>query len=83
MAHRHLMKLSALCMLAALTACQKTESPAASPAASTAAPAAPDFAEQLVGPVADYKLYVSAEVDELVKQTQRFADAIKAGKLEE
>ena len=83
MAHRHLMKLSALCMLAALTACQKTESPAASPAASTAAPTAPDFAEQLVGPVADYKLYVSAEVDELVKQTRHFADAIKAGKLNE
>ena len=40
-------------------------------------------ANDLVGPIADYKLYVSAEVDELVKQTQRFADAIKAGKLEE
>ena len=40
-------------------------------------------ANDLVGPIADYKLYVSAEVDELVKQTQRFADAIKAGKLNE
>ena len=33
----------------------------------------------LVAPVSDYKLYVSAQVDQLVSHTQQFVDAIKAG----
>jgi iron uptake system component EfeO len=35
----------------------------------------------LVGPISDYKLYVSAQVDQLVAHTRQFADAIKAGDL--
>ncbi|HEI8866056.1 iron uptake system protein EfeO [Serratia sp. AKBS12] len=37
----------------------------------------------LVGPIAEYKVYVSQEVDGLVKQTKRFTDAIKSGNLAE
>ncbi|WP_315707855.1 iron uptake system protein EfeO [Brenneria uluponensis] len=37
----------------------------------------------LVGPIAEYKVYVTKEVDGLVQQTKKFTDAIKAGKLEE
>ena len=35
----------------------------------------------LVAPVAEYKLYVSAGVDQLVKDTKAFTDAVKAGNL--
>ena len=38
---------------------------------------------ELVGPIAEYKLYVKSEVDTLVAQTRRFVDAVKAGKLDE
>jgi iron uptake system component EfeO len=37
----------------------------------------------LVGPLAEYKVYVTREVSDLVEQTKRFAEAVKAGKLEE
>jgi len=37
----------------------------------------------LVAPLAEYKVYVMNQVDDLVKQTQRFAEAVKAGRLEE
>ncbi len=37
----------------------------------------------LVEPISQYKRYVIAEVDQLVAQTKAFADAIKAGKLDE
>jgi iron uptake system component EfeO len=33
----------------------------------------------LVAPISDYKIYVTEQVDELVKQTQLFTDAIKKG----
>ncbi|TQI81051.1 iron uptake system component EfeO [Serratia fonticola] len=36
-------------------------------------------AMDLVGPVAEYKVYVIKEVEELVKQTKLFSDAIKGG----
>ncbi|HVX82666.1 MAG TPA: iron uptake system protein EfeO [Devosiaceae bacterium] len=36
----------------------------------------------LVGPVSDYKIYVSQHVDDLVSRTQQLVDAIKAGNLE-
>ncbi len=35
----------------------------------------------LVGPVSDYKIYVTAEIDELVSKTQQFTDAVKKGDL--
>ena len=35
----------------------------------------------LVGPVSDYKIYVTEEIDELVTQTQAFTDAINKGDL--
>ena len=51
------------------------------------APAAPATTEanalDLVGPLAEYKLYVLKEVDNLVVQTKRFTDAVKAGKLKD
>jgi iron uptake system component EfeO len=37
----------------------------------------------LVGPIAEYKLYVSQEVDALATATTAFAAAVKAGKLQE
>ncbi|HGM5489912.1 TPA: iron uptake system protein EfeO [Serratia fonticola] len=36
-------------------------------------------AMDLVGPIAEYKVYVTKEVEGLVKQTKLFTDAIKAG----
>ncbi|WP_421505026.1 iron uptake system protein EfeO [Erwinia rhapontici] len=36
---------------------------------------------QLVGPIADYKLYVTQEVAQLVTGTKAFTDAVKAGDL--
>jgi iron uptake system component EfeO len=37
----------------------------------------------LVGPLAEYKVYVNKEADNLVEQTRRFTDAVKAGRLKE
>ena len=37
----------------------------------------------LVGPLSEYKLYVTRETDILVTETRRFADAVKAGKLDD
>lgn len=36
---------------------------------------------QLIGPLAEYKVYVTLEVDDLVEATKAFTDAIKAGDL--
>jgi iron uptake system component EfeO len=49
-------------------------------AATTAAPAKPSPMD-LVGPIAEYKVYVKKEVDVLVAETKKFTDAVKAGKL--
>jgi iron uptake system component EfeO len=49
-------------------------------AATTAAPAKPS-AMDLVGPIAEYKVYVKKEVDVLVAETKKFTDAVMAGKL--
>ena len=38
---------------------------------------------ELVGPVAEYKLYVAENVDNLVKDTEAFTSAVKAGNIEE
>jgi len=35
----------------------------------------------LVGPISDYKIYVIGNLDELVKRTQQFTDAVKKGDL--
>ncbi|CRM47756.1 iron uptake system protein EfeO [Pseudomonas sp. 25 R 14] len=48
-----------------------------SPLAALAATAPLD----LVGPVSDYKIYVTDKIDELVTQTQAFTDAVKKGDL--
>lgn len=87
---RPLVKLSALGLLAvALSACQKSDAPAAAAESSAAAqqvasaPAAANAEQQLKQPVADYKQYVSGEVALLVTETERFAAAIKAGKLKQ
>ncbi len=37
---------------------------------------------QLVGPIAEYKVYVTKEVEQLVASTKAFTDAVKAGDLE-
>lgn len=49
-------------------------------AAGAAAAAKPD-ALALVGPIAEYKVYVMSEVSQLVIQTQAFTDAVKRGDL--
>lgn len=38
---------------------------------------------ELVGPVAEYKLYVNENIDKFVEDTRKFTDAVKAGNLEE
>ena len=35
----------------------------------------------LVGPVSDYKIYVTEQLDELASHTQQFTDAVKKGDL--
>ena len=35
----------------------------------------------LVGPVSDYKIYVTEQIAELATQTQAFTDAVKKGDL--
>ena len=50
--------------------------------AGAAPPAAPSPMD-LVGPIAEYKVYVTGEVAELVKATDAFVAAIKAGNLAE
>ncbi|MBK4785511.1 MAG: iron uptake system protein EfeO [Pantoea sp. Pent] len=47
----------------------------------TASSGKPDVL-QLVGPIADYKVYVMAEVSALVAGTKAFTDAVKAGDVE-
>jgi len=37
----------------------------------------------LVGPLAEYKVYVIGEINDLVERTKHFAEAVKAGRLEE
>jgi iron uptake system component EfeO len=51
----------------------------AGPGTTASEPGAPDLGAAL----ADYKVYVSKEVGDLVEQTRRFAEAVKAGKLQE
>lgn len=34
----------------------------------------------LVGPVSDYKIYVTENIEELVSHTQKFTDAVKIGR---
>ena len=51
-------------------------------AVTDAAPAKPS-AMELVAPVAEYKVYVKGEVDALLVRVTKFADAVKAGRLEE
>ena len=51
--------------------------------AATGTPAGEPSAPDLSGPLAEYKVYVAKEVSDLVEQTKRFAEAVKAGKLEE
>ena len=38
---------------------------------------------ELVGPVAEYKLYVNENIDKFVEDTRKFTDAVKAGNLDE
>jgi iron uptake system component EfeO len=48
----------------------------------TAAKAEPG-ASDLAGPLAEYKVYITKEVGDLVTKTKSFTDAVKAGKLQE
>lgn len=91
MANHSLFKLSVVALLVStLAACGKSENaPAAQPdsapvaAASAAAASAPavDYSAQLAAPIADYKQYVSTELEGLLSQSKAFAAAIKAGEL--
>ena len=89
-----LCKLSVLALLlSTLTACGKTgdapaadaagSAPVAEAAASAAAASAPavDYSAQLAAPIAEYKKYVSSELEGLLTQSKAFAAAIKAGDL--
>ncbi|MFT3762654.1 MAG: iron uptake system protein EfeO [Pseudoxanthomonas sp.] len=73
--------LALLCALA-LAACggKAPQEPQAAPQA--AAASAVDPAE-LVEPIAEYKIYVTGQVQDLVAGTEQFVAAVKAGKLDE
>src|SRR3984885_920521 len=51
--------------------------------AATDAPPQKPSPMDLVGPIAEYKVYVKGEVDTLVTETRKLTDAVKAGKLAE
>lgn len=53
------------------------------PATASAATAYVPHAEDFIEPVSQYKMYVLAEIDELVAKTRQFTDAVKAGRIEE
>ena len=52
-------------------------------AAQSAAPLGPPSPMDLVGPLSEYKVYVTREVDQLVDETRTFVAAVKSGKLDE
>ena len=52
-------------------------------AATEGAPPGPPSAMDLVGPIAEYKVYVTREVEQLVAATKIFAAAVKSGNLQE
>lgn len=91
MANHSLFKLSVAALLVStLAACGKTEDAPAAQAgsapvaeASAAAASAPsvDYAAQLTAPIAEYKQYVSSELEGLLTQSKAFAAAIKSGDL--
>lgn len=64
--------LCALMIVVAQSAVAQSAAPQPAPAASL----------DLVGPISDYKLYVTENVDKLVADTTAFADAIKADDLD-
>ena len=58
--------------------------PADDKAAKAEAPKGPPLSPMdLVGPLAEYKVYVSKQVDAMVIATKAFTDAVKAGKLDD
>ena len=58
--------------------------PAGDTAAKAEAPKGPPLSPMdLVGPLAEYKVYVSKQVDAMVTATKAFTEAVKAGKLEQ
>jgi iron uptake system component EfeO len=97
MANHSLFKLSVVALLVStLAACGKTEDvPAAQltapvaaaspqrqrPPVRAAASAPVDYSAQLAAPIAEYKQYVSSELEGLLSQSKAFAAAIKAGDL--
>ncbi|MEJ7137108.1 iron uptake system protein EfeO [Amphibiibacter pelophylacis] len=76
--------LTALLALS-VTACsqQATEAPQAAAPAAEAPAAAPATAVDLSAETAAYKTWVEAQMDDLLKATQAFTAALKAGKLAE
>jgi iron uptake system component EfeO len=52
-------------------------------AAETTEAKAEPSASDLAGPLAEYKIYVTREVGDLVTKTRSFTDAVKAGRLQE
>lgn len=73
--------LALMCVLA-LTACgdatqQEPQPPPPAAAASVVDPA------ELIEPIAEYKIYVIGQVQDLVASTGQFVDAVKAGRLDE
>lgn len=77
----------ALAAALALAACgaQPSQDDAAAGAGAAAAASASASAvdpAELVEPIAQYKIYVSGEVEQLVADTGRFVDAVKAGDLD-
>ena len=58
--------------------------PADDQAAKAEAPKGPPLSPMdLVGPLAEYKVYVTKQVDAMVTSTKAFTEAVKAGKLED
>lgn len=72
----------AACAAALALPAHAQQTPANTPAGTTA-PAYVPQPEDFIEPISQYKMYVLAEIDELVDKTRQFTAAIKAGQIEQ
>lgn len=75
--------LSAIALSIAACSKQAPEAPAAPASAAVEAPAAAPVAVDLSAETTAYKTWVEEQIDTLLADTQKFVDALKAGKVDE
>ena len=77
--------LACACLLALSACSERAAEPAPAPQLPAAAPVAAPAVDpsELIEPIAQYKLYVIAQVEQAVADTTRFVETVKAGNLDE